>query len=75
MVAITELTIVITDSPQISIIFVHKLYIYKNLTDNSIIQEGIAANNFTHVVRKHFKSSNHKQVNNLMTTMNQEFYV
>lgn len=73
--AITELRIVITESPQISIIFVHKLYIYKNLTDNSIIQEDIAANNFTHVVRKHFKSSNHKQVNNLMTTMNQEFYV
>lgn len=69
--AITELRIVITESPQISIIFVHKLYIYKNLTDNSIIQEDIAGNNFTHVVRKHFKSSNHKQVNNLTTTMNQ----
>ena len=41
LVAITELRIVITKSPQVSIIFIHKLCIYKNLTNNSIFQEDI----------------------------------
>lgn len=74
--AITELRIVITKSPQISIIFIQKLCIYKNLTNNSF--PGRRCNNLTHVVRKHFrflKSQLDKRFNNHMATMDKEFYV
>lgn len=37
-------------------IFIHTLYIYKNLTNNPIFsQEDNIGNNLTHIVRKHHK--------------------
>lgn len=41
LVPVTERRVVITESSQTSIIFIHRLCIYKNLTNNSIFQEDI----------------------------------